>query len=945
MIDIGIVAIYMVFVLVVGIITGTKVRDLEDYSISKTQYSPFILIAAIFATLVGGGSTMGVSEKVFSTGLVFLFSCVGFVLRDLIIAFFIVPKFDKFKGCLSVGDIMAKFYGRAGKICVGIAGALQSSMYLSMQLAAVGHLLNYFIGLPYHVGILMGVGIVVVYSSFGGIKAVTITDVIQFSVLMVAVPVTFTIGLDLVGGFYGLFTSVPVDKLSFVPSSGDEIRFYSLLLVFVIPYMNPALVQRLLMGRTTQQVKHALIISAVGRLPYYAMVAVLGLVALILEPGLQPDMAFPYLVSHILPVGVKGLAIAGVMAVIMSTADSFLHTAGLLLTHDFIKPIFGDKIDDKTELMLARSTTLIIGLIALAGAVANANIIELNILAYAFWLPAISAPLVFGIFGMVSSVKNFLRSGFLGISTYLIWRWFIYDFTMIESILPAVLVNSMSFFIGIKLERYNSKKKLGTFANTSQSKLKQEKSWFDFLRSKIIKSRSGIFFQEKKQGNFLGFFVARAPFIRFKKIFYFLVEQSTKKVEIFGAPYNLFVLFAIANFCIVPLVFASTSGQVTPVFIVYLRVLSSGISFVLIMKEFWPKQYLKFLPLYWHITLIVCLPYFAICMCLFSSCAVEWVIDLVLTNFILGLLVDWKTYMVSITLSVLFGVISFLFFGDLNQFDPNLGNYPVMVYAIIVSMIVGAIFSRNKEMVLLEKLSTFKALGGTIAHEMRTPLSSIQISAGGLNQYLPALVDGYQKAHDAGLEVSKISRMALESVANAPERMRYTCASTLNIIDMLLLQLKDDDWDAHFSLCAIKDCIDTAINDYSFRSNERDLLQVLHVSDFYFHGNKSLVAHILFNLLRNAFAFIQSEKKGCITIWTSESLTHNHLHFNDTAKGIGQEDLPHVFRHGFSKRSGGSGVGLHYCKRMMETMNGNISVTSEKGKFTEFILSFPKKEL
>ena len=50
-----------------------------------------------------------------------------------------------------------------------------------------------------------------------------------------------------------------------------------------------------------------------------------------------------------------------------------------------------------------------------------------------------------------------------------------------------------------------------------------------------------------------------------------------------------------------------------------------------------------------------------------------------------------------------------------------------MAYAIAVSLLVGAIFSRNKERVLMEKLVTFKALGGTIAHEMRTPLSAIHI--------------------------------------------------------------------------------------------------------------------------------------------------------------------------------------------------------------------------
>ena len=120
------------------------------------------------------------------------------------------------------------------------------------------------------------------------------------------------------------------------------------------------------------------------------------------------------------------------------------------------------------------------------------------------------------------------------------------------------------------------------------------------------------------------------------------------------------------------------------------------------------------------------------------------------------------------------------------------------------------------------------------------------------------------------------------------------------------------------------------------------MIDVSGVEDFNFYGNRYLVVHILYNLMRNAFTFIQSVKKGVITIWTSESPNERHLHFCDTAKGINKRDLPHIFEHGFSKRSGGSGVGLHYCRRMMTAMAGAIAVNSVEGKYCEFVLTFSK---
>ena len=228
---------------------------------------------------------------------------------------------------------------------------------------AEGFLLTfpYFFGISYVISVSIGVGVIIVYAAFGGIRAVTFTDVIQFSVLIVAIPITFSIGVDMVGGVHGIINSVPREKLTLFPEGQDQLRFYSLFFVFILPYMNPALVQRLLMGRSTQQNRRALIISALGRIPYYSMVAILGLVAFILEPTLQPDMAFPYLVNQILPVGIKGLVIAGVLAVIMSTADSFLHVTGLLLTHDVIRPITGLKTNSKKELVVTRIVTVVIG--------------------------------------------------------------------------------------------------------------------------------------------------------------------------------------------------------------------------------------------------------------------------------------------------------------------------------------------------------------------------------------------------------------------------------------------------------------------------------------------------------------------------------------------------------------------------------------------------------
>ncbi len=178
------------------------------------------------------------------------------------------------------------------------------------------------------------------------------------------------------------------------------------------------------------------------------MVGVLGLVAFILAPNLQPELAFPYLVNHILPVGVKGLVISGLLAVLMSSADSFLHVAGLLFTHDVIKPLQRREMSDKAELRMARIVTAtVIGTISVFAAMVTTSLIELNILGYVFWMPAICVPLLSAIMGRPGSVFSLLVSGAFGISTFLIWRFNFYELTHIDSLLPALLMSALVFFV------------------------------------------------------------------------------------------------------------------------------------------------------------------------------------------------------------------------------------------------------------------------------------------------------------------------------------------------------------------------------------------------------------------------------------------------------------------------------------------------------------------
>lgn len=466
MLDIIIVAIYLIAVLLAGIKSGLKIKTLRDYSVGYKTFPTMVVTAAVFATLVGGGDLVGVSEKVFSSGLVVIFGFLGFIARDLLTAWFIIPRFTDYHDCLTAGDVMGKFYGKSGKILVGVAGVLQNAIFLGVQVGALGYVTEYFFGVPQWIGMVISALVVVLYSSIGGIYSVTITDVMQFGVLVAAMPILFSIGVERVGGLSGILQAIPAEKLSIIPRNGDDIRFYSLFFVFAIPYLGPVLLQRMLMSRDFRQARSAFMISATLRFPFYFMIGTLGFVALILKPDLQSNFAFPYLVNTILPVGVKGFVVAGVLAVIMSTADSVLHVSGIMFVHDIISPIFGEKITKNRELILSQVFTALIGLLSIVAALTIKSLIEISVLGFACWLPVISVPLIAGILGIRASKRALFISGFFGLLAFFVWRFNFFAVTHIDSVLPGFVMSAIVFFLvhGIEVKLLKRKSLVPRFS-------------------------------------------------------------------------------------------------------------------------------------------------------------------------------------------------------------------------------------------------------------------------------------------------------------------------------------------------------------------------------------------------------------------------------------------------------------------------------------------------
>jgi len=407
-----------------------------------------VIFATLSASFIGGGFSMGNAEKVFLFGIVNVFALWGFSLKEILVARFIAPRMDKYKSAISVGDMMGMEYGKGAKIITGVFSMIVCAGILGAQVGGIGYIFNVFLGLDQIYGIAIGCGIVIAYSTIGGMRAVVFTDIIQFVVLSVGIPLTLILGIIKVGGIAEIQATVPASHFSFPGGYGTLTAFVSLFLTFVLgETLVPPYVQRLLLSKDRHHTQRGTLWAGLFSIPFFAVTGAIGLVALALNPGLDPNLSMPYVIKEVLPIGLRGLVIASVISIVMSSADSFLNAAAVSFTNDVIGPISGKQRSGKQELLMVRLINLLVGVLAIIFAIKIKSILDILVYSYNFWSPIILVPLVAAITGVKASPKCFYIAGAAGAVSVVVWNIVLNNPAGIDGLIIGILANGITFFI------------------------------------------------------------------------------------------------------------------------------------------------------------------------------------------------------------------------------------------------------------------------------------------------------------------------------------------------------------------------------------------------------------------------------------------------------------------------------------------------------------------
>ncbi|MEL6413061.1 MAG: hypothetical protein AAFQ08_02975, partial [Bacteroidota bacterium] len=194
-IDYLIVYAFLIITLIIGLRAGRGIKDIREYAIANKRYGTGALILTFLATNIDGASVIDTAEQVFTDGIIPVFSLLGLFFTYLIMALFIAPKFTRWTHCITMGDLMEKFYGPTAKLVTGLLSFLSAMCIVGMELFILGAACHALLSCDAASSIVVGGIALALYTAVGGIHAVTLTDVFQFLVVILAIPLLATLVL------------------------------------------------------------------------------------------------------------------------------------------------------------------------------------------------------------------------------------------------------------------------------------------------------------------------------------------------------------------------------------------------------------------------------------------------------------------------------------------------------------------------------------------------------------------------------------------------------------------------------------------------------------------------------------------------------------------------------------------------------------------------------
>jgi len=431
--------LYLAGIIGIGIYASRfSSQGISNYFIGGRKINRFVMALSAVVSGRSAWLLLGVTGMAYSSGASAVWAVVGYIVVEIFLFLYYarrLRRYSEVRDCITVPDFFAERFTKhavALRLVLVLVILIFMVGYVSAQFVAGGKTFAAGFGLEPNTGILITAIIVLLYTMVGGFLAVSLTDMVQAILMILALVALPAIAIWDTGGW-----TLVVDQLRELdPLLVDP---YALTIGAAIGSLgiglgspgNPHIISRYLSIDDEKQLKMACLVGTFWNIMMAWGALFAGLVGRVvfpevaMLPGGDTENLFPLLAQTYLPAFFFGLVIAAVFAAIMSSADSQLLVAASSVVRDFYEKIYarGKSLSQKFLVRASRVIVLVlVGLALLAGFMAEDLVYWLVLFAWAGLGAALGPTSILALYWRRTTGPGIIAGMLTGAAVTIIWR-------------------------------------------------------------------------------------------------------------------------------------------------------------------------------------------------------------------------------------------------------------------------------------------------------------------------------------------------------------------------------------------------------------------------------------------------------------------------------------------------------------------------------------------
>jgi solute:Na+ symporter, SSS family len=454
---IAFVVLYLIVSIGIGLYAALRVRNTSDYALAGRSLPLIMIVTTTFATWFGSETVLGIPAKFIEGGLnKTVEDPWGASLCLVFVGMFFAARLYKMN-LLTIGDFYRLRYGKGVEIFSSAVIMVSYLGWVAAQITALGLVFSLLSkgAIPITVGMALGTGIVLVYTIFGGMWSVALTDFFQMLIIVVGLSLIAWFAAGAAGGAGAVIGYASSKNMfNFWPEASFNAWLFwasSAITIMIGSIPQQDVFQRVMAAKNVDTAVRGPILGGLSYLAFAFVPMFIGVSAFLIMPDVaaglhkdDPQKILPTLVLEHMPTWLQVMFFGALLSAIMSTASATLLAPSTTFVENILKNFV--PLSDKKELRAMRITVLVFTACVLGYSIYMDGTPIYELVAKAYQFPVVGAfwPLVCGLYWKRSTTQGAVASIVLGTAA-----WALLDFTPLGEVFPSVLGGFVMAAIGM----------------------------------------------------------------------------------------------------------------------------------------------------------------------------------------------------------------------------------------------------------------------------------------------------------------------------------------------------------------------------------------------------------------------------------------------------------------------------------------------------------------